>query len=211
MWGFLPSFKHTPIPHFSGSTIPHTHSWGFALFTKELITIWQSLSHSFLGLFVTGIITDQLWEIWGSINYTACFICWPGCLDLLLYSNILCKSPATKGDGKKSKAHHSRCDWVPNHTRQQTDLETPSQANSSFLTYWCLMNIYLSSKQQYMIYILLLWRHAAHFSPLDFDFFFSRTQLKSNPTHKSQPVSDMQQQYGNTWATFPMPLQLQQN
>lgn len=30
-------------------------------------------------------------------------------------------------------------------------------------------------------------------------------------TYKSQFVSDMQQQYGNTWATFTMPLQLQQN
>lgn len=110
-----------------------------------------------------------------------------------------------------SKARHSRCDWVPNLTCQQKDMETPSQAKTIFLIYWCLMNIYLSLKQKYVIYILLLWRHVANFSPLDFVGFFLGTQLKSNSTHKSQPISDMQLQYGNTWATFPMPLQLQQN
>jgi len=41
-------------------------------------------------LFVTGIITDYLWEIWGSVKYRAYFGCWPACLDLLLFSNILC-------------------------------------------------------------------------------------------------------------------------
>lgn len=46
-----------------------------------------------------------------------------------------------------SKDQHSRCDWVPNLTCQQTDLETSSQTNSSFLIYWCVMNSYWSHHQ----------------------------------------------------------------
>lgn len=115
---FHPASKHTPIPHFSGSTIPHTDSWGFALFTEELITVWKILSQSCLGLFVTGIITDQLWEIWGSIKYRACFVCWPGCLDLSLYLNILCKSPGSKRRWEESsvQAKHVTADVTGSQT-----------------------------------------------------------------------------------------------
>lgn len=99
---FYPASKHTPIPHFSGLSIPHTHSWEFALFTEQLITVWKSLSQSFLRLFVTGIITDQLWEILGSIKYRACFVCWPWCLDFYCTQIYYVNLQPAKGDGKKA-------------------------------------------------------------------------------------------------------------